>query len=357
MGDVKTRCFQLQENGNVVIIFGLSLPLLLGVAGTAIDYGSAAHIRSVEQSIADSTALLVAGAESVTAATDGIKLAEAELKSRLGAQNSNNGFRVTGNWIDGSNYRVTISTTMKTSMVHLLPGMPKSLEISTATTVNRTAPTYTTAPPTLSQLSPEAADYNRVYFYCYSSDISRQKEADLGRRGLTPIADNGTPPTVYDLSKMPTCGKNEAPSYMLRNVRNARTSPGNWNDTGTNTYTYFTDVKIDTGTLVQTMNMKGNNVGNKSTVDMIANPMLETMICDNAKQCTPKSQGGIIPDRKTGRSPAVASGSCEDGKYMYYGWEDRPQTAGGDRDYDDIRLVVSCPKQIKETDKKLRIVE
>lgn len=342
------------KRGNIIIIFALSLPLVLGTGGIIVDYSNSVRIRTTQSSIADATALLVANADTVEAATQAYNLANSQLVSKLGNPINPGGYTVEGKWIDGSNYRVKITSTMKTALVHLLPGVANTIVISTATTVNRVAPIYETAPPTFSQISPEAADYNRIYIYCFSSDPARQKEADAGRRGITPIADNADPPTSYDMSKIPTCGNNEAPSYMLRNVRDARTNSKRWNETGSNTYNYYTDVTIDTGTRVQTMNLKGSNMGNGSIVDVVKYPMLETIVCDTQKDCTSKSAGGIIPNRQTGRKPLVAGTSCQEGKYLYYGWEDRP---GGDQDYDDIRLVVNCPKQIKTSDKKIRIVE
>lgn len=344
--------FRHKSEGSVAVIFSLSLPILLGTAGFAVDYGRMLEVRSFARRIADETALLVANSDSVSTATDAITNAKNQLTSRL--NNGAGNYKVEGRWVDGSNYRLIVSTEVQTTLIGLLPGMPKSMTVEAATTVNRVAPVYETSPPTLTQLSPEAADYNRIYFYCYSSDPIRQKDTDQGRRGLTPIADNASPPTIYNTSAMPTCGKNEAPSYMLRNVRDARQTKNRWDENGSKTYVYYTDVTIDTGTLVQTRNMKGWNVGTNQSVDLKANPILETILCDTATQCKPKSQGGIIPDRQTNRSPATATGSCDAGKTMYYGWEDRP---GGDRDYDDIRLVITCPKQIKISDKKLRIVE
>lgn len=348
------------DTGNVVVIFGFSLPVLLGAGGLAIDYGNAVRIRAVESSIADATALLVANADTVAAATEGLRLASAQLTSRLGAVNTSSGFQVNGTWIDGSNYRVTISTTLKTSLLHLLPGMPRQITVSTATTVNRVAPVYQTAPPTVSQLSPEAADYNRIYIYCYSSDPKRQAEADKGRRGMVAVADNGSPPTDYSKNAMPVCGANEAPSYMLRNVRNARDTRSAWDDKNQEIYQYYTDTTIDTGLRIQSMSMKGYRVyasGNLTSLDMNANPILETIVCDNSNQCRNKSSGGILPNGHTTHNPATATTSCSDGKYMYYGWEDRPPNAGSDRDYDDIRVIVSCPTLVKVSDKKLRIVE
>lgn len=344
--------FIRSESGNIIIIFAFGLPVLLGAAGAMIDYGNAIRIRSAEASVADSTALLVANAETPAAAVEAFRLANAQLVDSLGDQSATGGYKITGSWIDASNYRVTVSTTMKTAFVHLLPGMAKEIQIGAVTTVNRVAPKYQTAPPTFTQLSPDAADYNRIYAYCYSSDPKRQKDSDLGRRGLTLISDNAG--SIYDTSKAPTCGEGEAQSFMLRNVRNAKSSPKNWNDTGNDTYNYYTDTKIDPGTQVLTMQMKGSNMGTGATVDVVATPMLETIICNTQKECTPKSSGGTFVDHKAGTPPAVATTSCDKGKFIYYGWEDRP---GGDRDYNDIRLVMNCPVKEKTEDKKLRIVE
>lgn len=356
----RLRKLPTEEGGNIAIIFGFALPLLLGAGGLAVDYGNAIRIRAVEASVADATALLVAGADTVAGATEGLRLANAQLTSRLGSSNTVSGYQVTGTWIDGSNYRLVITTQMKTALLQLLPGMPKQITVSTATTVNRVAPVYETTPPTFSQLSPEAGDYNRIYIYCYSSDPKRQAQADKGRRGIVAIADNGTPPTDYSKNTLPVCGANEAPSYMLHNVRNARSNRSLWDNKNQETYEYFTDITIDTGVRTQSMNMQGyrlNSNGTTTSVNMTSNPILETIICDSLSQCKSKSDGGILPNSNTTHNPATADSSCSDGKYMYYGWEDRPPNAGSDRDYDDIRLVVSCPKQIKVSDKKLRIVE
>lgn len=356
-GLVRRRAYGRDRSGNVLILFALSAPVLFGIAGAALDYGNAVRIRTVEQSVSDATALLVAGADTPLARTEGFRLAEAQLRARLGDQSSAGGYRIEGAWIDGSNYKLTISTTLKTFMVHLLPGTADRIDVGVTTIVNRVAPQYETAPPTLTQLSPEAADYNRIYLYCYSSDPQRQQSADKGRRGITAIADNAQPPTDYSANKPPTCGANEAPSYMLRNVRNARTSPNKWDKDNEDVFIYYTDTVIDTGALVQTMNLTGAQVFKNSPsipVDTQRYPMLETIVCDSLTACVSQSLGGILPNNHVTHTPQTSQKSCEEGKFMYYGWEDRP---GGDRDYDDIRVVVSCPKQVKVSDKKLKIVQ
>ena len=56
--------------------------------------------------------------------------------------------------------------------------------------------------------------------------------------------------------------------------------------------------------------------------------------------------------------PVTATGGCSESKSMYFGWEDRPPSAGGsDKDYNDIRILVSCPTLVKIADKEVRIVQ
>lgn len=345
------------ESGNVVIIFGLGLPLLLGASGLVIDYGNAVRIRAVESSVADATALLVASADTIAAANEGLRLASAQLTTRLGNAGTTNGYQVDGKWIDGANYRVTISATLKTTLLHLLPGMPRQIIVGTAVTVNRVAPVYQTSSPVISQLSPDAADYNQISMYCYSSDPAKQASATKGRTTPVPIADNATPPTDFK-TKPPVCGANEAPAYMLRNVRNARNNPKAWTDPRSEVYQYYTDTVIDTGARTQTNNIQSYSVNSSGDLSpsKMAIPILETIICDNLSQCKNKNNGGILPNNNTPHTPATATASCSEGKYMYFGWEDRPD-ASSDHDYDDIRIVVSCPTMVKVADKKLRIVE
>lgn len=65
--------------------------------------------------------------------------------------------------------------------------------------------------------------------------------------------------------------------------------------------------------------------------------------CEDRNACKPERQGGIIP-QGTNRTPQRATTACAPGKFMYYGWEDRPPEGGGsDRDYNDIRIIIECP--------------
>jgi hypothetical protein len=148
---------------------------------------------------------------------------------------------------------------------------------------------------------------------------------------------------------------------MMRNVRNSRTDGSVW-DRDNDYYEYFTDTEIDPATYRMTNRYVGEYVGSnnvRSDVNLVNRPMLETILCDTQDECRPGTVGSKIRPRETGRTPNTATGGCTRGKYMYFGYEDRPQGAPdwGDRDYDDIRIVISCPEWEEAESKKVRIVE
>jgi Flp pilus assembly protein TadG len=68
------RRFLAQDTGATAVIFGLSVVPVLGVGFAAIDYSRAAQVRTQIQSAVDATALMLS--------RDGIKLTDAELRSR-----------------------------------------------------------------------------------------------------------------------------------------------------------------------------------------------------------------------------------------------------------------------------------
>ncbi len=136
----KTASFDGCERGSVAVVFGLALIPMLGMVGAALDFGRAARIREVQQSIADATALYGASADTASVAALALGFAQDELLRRLGDRSATGGYAVTGAWIDGANYRVTITSAMRTAMIHLLPGAPDDIVIRTVTTVNRIPP-------------------------------------------------------------------------------------------------------------------------------------------------------------------------------------------------------------------------
>jgi hypothetical protein len=97
-------------------------------------------------------------------------------------------------------------------------------------------------------------------------------------------------------------------------------------------------------------------VGHVEQYDLGGWEILETVLCPSLEACRPQSEGGIIPEGRH-RVPERVREACAPGKYMYYGWEDRPPGRGWtDRDYDDIRLIVGCPVIEYEGNKRLRLV-
>ena len=58
------------------------------------------------------------------------------------------------------------------------------------------------------------------------------------------------------------------------------------------------------------------------------------------------------------RTPQQADQACSPGKYIYFGWEDRPPGYGWtDSDYDDIRVVVECPSTTTTRKTVVRLIE
>jgi hypothetical protein len=160
---------------------------------------------------------------------------------------------------------------------------------------------------------------------------------------------------------MPACKANETFSYRLYNVRNARTQPhlwdtaqpgtliannaADWADPWSNnkSYNYYSDTRMVGGVPTHQF---ANGV-----------PILETVICKNLGQCKAKGNGGILPSG-TNRTPQQATEACSPGKYIYFGWEDRPPGYGWtDSDYDDIRVIVECPSTTTTSSTVVRLIE
>lgn len=360
------RGFIEDEGGNVAMMFGLTMMPVFLLFGAAVDYNRTAGFREYARSASDAAALSIANADTPDDGAAAINSLKQRLTAKYGPMTQN--VTVTGSWAGtSSTYTIQVAGDLKAYFLPAVPGLNKqALPIKMEIKVERIPAQYETQPPTMSQLSPEAADYNRVYMYCYNPD--RKNEADKGRRDMRPIADNGDPGLDYSSYGRPTCGSGELVSYKLRNVRNARADRSTWDPrsssdsnfyTRQEVYEYYTDTTIDRGTRVMTNNLTGGKINSSGTVtsavDTQRYPLLETILCDTEAQCKSQDKGGILPNNHvTGRNPQTATGGCAQGKFMYYGYEDRP---GGDQDYDDIRLVISCPKEIKVTDKQVHLVK
>lgn len=352
----RTSAFLHDRRGQAAMIFSVMILPVIAVLGAAIDFGRARDVEAFLRNTSDAEALAVALSDDPTFGLKAVAATQATVQTHYPDMQN---VVVTAAWSDTANYKVTIQGDMPGGLLQAVPYMPKTVTIATTSTANRIPAVTVTTPPKLSQLDPEAGDYNRIYMYCY--DNRRKTDADKGRRAatMTAISDNGG--TSYDTSNLPTCNAGESISYRLHNVRNMRTTPSKWNDPNQETYDYFTDTSVDPVTRVQTFAMTGQRTyanGTTTALDMVANPILETILCDTDAQCKPKSQKGILPNNhEVNRTPATATGGCLEGKFMYYGWEDRPPNAGSDRDYDDIRVVVTCPVMTKVQDKQVKLVK
>lgn len=180
----------------------------------------------------------------------------------------------------------------------------------------------------------------------------------------------------------PLCQGDSYLSFRLENVRFARTSHQYWeegdslynrggpaNNSGDKhfgRYDYYTDTYRDAGS--DTEQYSGlSHPRNGSSADV-----LETVLCNTLAECKTRDKGGVIPTG-TGRAEGTANErqrateDCSPGKYMYYGWEDRPPGQPGkandwtyeawtDADFDDIRVVLKCPELKQYGDRNARLI-
>jgi putative Flp pilus-assembly TadE/G-like protein len=307
--------------GNLPIVAALSAIPIIAAAGLAIDYLRAANVATVVQAGADAAALAVASAEDAEKATDWIPRLQSDLVAKLGSDAQD--ISVTGLWLSATDYQVKVSAEVPVSFMAVMPGMSHamSVRIESIAQVKVTDPVWKV--PAVAELSPEAADYNRIYVYCF--DLSKKHTGNLGRSQETAIADNGG--TTYTYT-MPKCAAGESLSYRLYNVRNSRTNPSVWDNGSAIRYNYYTDT-------IYTVGVESYDLGGYS--------MLETVLCDTFDECKDQSLGGVIPAGKN-RTPQLTTKACQPGKFMYYGWEDRPPGFGWtDKDYNDIRIIIECP--------------
>ena len=303
--------------GNLAIVTALAAIPIVAAAGFAIDYLRATNVATVIQAGADAAALAVASAENAEKGIDWIPHLQSDLVSKLGTEAQD--ISVTGQWLSATDYQVKVSAEVPVSLMAVMPGVSDtmSVRIESVAQVKVTDPVWKA--PAVAELSPEAADYNRIYVYCF--DLSKKDTGSLGRSQETAIADNGG--TIYTYM-MPQCVAGESLSYRLYNVRNSRTKPSVWDKGKATRFNYYSDTIYTDG--VESYDLGGNDI-------------IETILCDDFDTCKDESAGGVIPAGKY-RTPLRATQACQPGKFMYYGWEDRPAT---DQDYNDIRIIIECP--------------
>jgi len=311
------RRFGRDMGGNVAVTTGLVAVPLFAVAGLSIDYAHQTNVRTFMQAEADAAALAAAIGGPTTDDQGRVTLAKTNTMSRYTDDGVKN-VTFTGKWLSATDFSVEGKADVPITLVAALPGVSQKMNVNITAVARYSEPVYEYNPPTLAELDPDAADYNRMFVYCFDPKTSKRTQE-------VAVADNGGTKYTYT---MPLCKTNETLSFHLYNVRNMRTTPSKWDKGSATRYNYYTDT---------TINSDGSEAYH------LGYSLLETILCDTQAQCKPVKSGGIIKEG-TNRTPAKATVGCSTGKYMYYGWEDRPPEQGGsDKDYNDIRIVLGCP--------------
>jgi hypothetical protein len=322
------------ERGTVAITFALATLPMIAMVALGIDYSRASGMRAAMQQYADAAALNAGvgkmmnirkaeasgnpNAETDTDPWKSLQEVLAQFEHNYPGQFSS--FSIDTSWVSESEFQIRMNATMMPAIWSGVPDLP----VSILTVAEITQYQKPQDKPKVVFLDSDAADYNRLYVYCYEKKDPdkkswQQKPVEQRRRNFTAISDNAGSTYKYT---MPECTAKETLSIMLHNVANARGTKSRW-DSSPNRY--YSDTETPDG-------VQEYNFGYK---------MVETVVCDKLTQCKPKTQGGIVPTG-AGRNPAENKKACLPGKFIYHGFEDRP--SGGDRDFDDIRMVMECPK-------------
>ncbi|WP_421950187.1 TadE/TadG family type IV pilus assembly protein [Pelagibacterium sp.] len=395
-----------REDGVVAVIFAVMAIPFIAMAGWAVDYVRLQHVQEKLQIEADSAALNALIEDVDWEVVHDAAMAEI-------ARNYNGSWarevQVEGEWLNQYDFRVTASADVPLAFIKLLPGIGDVQRVSVAAVAQVERPDLKWVAPEFSELSYEAADFNRLWLYCYWIDRPEGDPSQPKRTQMVPIADNGGSsanrdlrfvpdpgdpadpdnpivdpwlrdeyarrtallgPPGLDTSEqgvwrqisggsgaerrytylMPQCPQGSFLSIRLENVRNSRTSPQRW-DAGGSRYNYYTESEWIPGSPEKYHGLEAPS-GQKVTI-------LETILCDTLEECrrTPAQGGKIPPNNSTNRTPQQATEECGEDKFMYYGWEDRPpEIAGSDRDYDDIRIVMACPEQVSSGERNARLL-
>lgn len=335
--------FGSDQRGTMAVTFGLTALPVLAMAGVALDHNRSVMTRTALQGIADSTALAITLADKAVQPYDVVAMVKDAIKrsgkERQIARDDKGAYVVTASSakLADNTFKVTVSGTVPASFVSGFFGKVEVGVTAVATGVqNRTV-----AQIEGTNLDPEAWDYNELQSYCYDA-VNDMALAPLDANGkrmsaFPKVADNTVAGVLAGPANLNVaCGRGEQPSFLLKNIREARQFP-QYMLTRPARLFYTNAVRQTSGLITYEVKFNGRTVNT-----------LETILCNTKDECKPKSKGGILPDNHTGlgRSPAVNAATCKAGQYVYFGWEDRvPGVAGddSDQDFDDIRAVLSCP--------------
>lgn len=377
------------RRGNTAAVFALSLPALVGAMALGVDMTMARMTLNRMQIAVDGAALAAAaqiergGDITATALTQVAHDLPADFSGMTtasdvvtGVYDETTGF-VPGTGPDVNAVRVAAerSPARSNALQHVL-AQALGLDLTTirvAAVAARPVNVFY-QPPERETLDPEAGDFNEIYAYCFDTLGTGAPEAR--RTQMTLVSNNmpagqnivaisggrvtENPPVTVN---WPRCTqRGQTLSFRLRNVRHVKANPVLWaNPTATISglqpgrpeFNYYTDTVLNEGTEI--IDLQGFNI-------------LETVLCDSLEACMPGTMGSQIPSgRNRSATRRRESQPCQPGKFMYFGFEDRPPGQSGrndnwlwpawtDSDYDDIRIVMKCPNSGRLGDAIVRLV-
>jgi Flp pilus assembly protein TadG len=400
MKTLKALCSNLLRNRKAATatIMAITLPVVIGGTALAIDVANFRLVHNRMQAAVDAAALAAVvqiearGPIKQTA----VDLVDANLPDEwgnvttdadvtVGTFSKGGGF-VPGEGASANAVRVRAERSMDrgNAVGRLFSSIWNGERMTVSTTAIAARPANVFyEPPEGLVLDSNAGDFNEMYAYCfrYEGASSNPDENTDRRSQMTLIANNMpsnqnivtisggrvsvNPPTPM---QWPDCSaKGLSLSFRLRNIRHAKNNSQLWanpNATisgiqpGRPEHNWYTDTKIDDG--VETFNTGTRGI-------------LETKLCDTAAECKSKRQGGTIDAGVTNRGgrQSMETRPCQPGKFMYFGFEDRPGIGGRsvtplgkgwlepgwtDFDFDDIAIQMKCPSSGKLADPNPRLV-
>lgn len=332
------RALLRDERGAVAIAVALLMPVMVGLTALAVDVSNTRMIHNRLQSAADAGALAAVQllADQAQARSRAVDFVAINLPESFGQATGPDDVEFGAfDPFDGSFApslvdvnAIRVRAVREAARGNAAPRFfsaifgNEPITVSVSAIAARTI-TSTYQAPEIFNLAPEAADYNEVFAYCF--DFDSGGAAAARRSVMTLIARNITPPATY---VWPQCPEGQSLSFRLRNIRDARNNPSLRTSPNRTEYNHYSDTRM---------------VDQREVFDFGGLSILETMRCDTLAECKPTSQGGVVPTGKM-RNPNREDRPCVPGKFMYFGWEDRPPGLGWtDQDYDDIVFVMRCP--------------
>ncbi|MGY6646975.1 MAG: TadE/TadG family type IV pilus assembly protein [Salinarimonas sp.] len=322
------------ERGGVAIIFGLAVIPIFAFAGFAMDFSRATDVRAAMQNAADSTAL-----QAVMARQEGRQFdIQQAFMGNFHHRAELEGISVSAEWIGINRVRVTSDAVLPMTIGAVLR---QNMDVGVTAIAEGRVETRTTE-NIFEVMNSDAADFNELFAYCFDPQtgerlgpIDPDPYAREERMDFVKVADNDRlggfePETSIDID----CAPHEEVSYMMRNTRGANRNPGLRDSSSARIYEFHSDTTRDEfDPEVFNFNFEVE--------------ILETVLCRTRDECRVESEGGIIPDiRARDRIPAREEQACREGYFLFIGLEDRPPEWGSsDRDYDDLRFMISCPSR------------